>query len=394
MKRVRRDQLKELIESLNYDSVASLEFKELKINAFLQNFKDIINISLDSLDSKNQLLNIINQIEYTISKMINIHKNIESLNQQKEFANYISKLPQIGDIDSDWKYNNIDIKKLEKTIYANIIIEKYEEVMKAFEYWSFPFFCEYTQDIDIIKNRTYDHNDLDLEKYVSTLEKIKNKVEDSNSILNSNIDNYIQYFKNYSVYQWSSKTNGDEISSLLKGNKTKLLANIDHANYDAIKFNDVDILIEIKSSSIANIHLDKLLREKFYIELTHSGLSFYKFKGKKYMLDLNYKTDEKILLRYPYGNTDIKTKNQASGKLKLNKPLLSPYTLWQIQIVPNDSVNDTNLIFKNLFSIIDKQEIIIHMMVSGEYLMDKFKQKNEFCSIEKTYNTIQIDNNF
>ena len=160
---MRRDQWKELIESLNYDSVASLEFKELKINAFLQNFKDIINISLDSLDSKNQLLNIINQIEYTISKMINIHKNIESLNQQKEFANYISKLPQIGDIDSDWKYNNIDIKKLEKTIYANIIIEKYEEVMKAFEYWSFPFFCEYTQDIDIIKNRTYDHNDLDLE---------------------------------------------------------------------------------------------------------------------------------------------------------------------------------------------------------------------------------------
>jgi hypothetical protein len=359
-----------------------------QIMPFFENFKKVINNLLDkNLDkNKDEILNIFDEMEHTVLTLIEINKNIENLNNQIEFANYIAYLPQnsqIKHIGLSTKYEN-EITKLKKTIFANIIIEKYEEAIKAFEYWSFPFFCQFTTDIEIIKKRNYDNQDFDINTYILNLENIKKKIEDSNTIIKSNIDNNIQYFKNYNLYKWSSKIYANEISSLFKGNKTKLLANVNKTKYDALKFNAIHISIRINSNSYNNGKLDNLLKEHFYVELTHSGLSFYKIKEKKYMIDLNYKTDEKILMRYKYGN--VESTNAVSEKLKINKPLLSPFTLWQIQIKPS---NSDPFIFDQISSIIKNQEVIINLVGSGAYLRDDFKEGE--CSIDRTYNAIKID---
>jgi hypothetical protein len=361
-----------------------------QIEPFFGNFKKVINNLLDkNLDkNKDELLNILNGMELTVLTLIEINKNIENLNNQIEFSNYIANLPQNNQIKHfglSPKYEN-EISKLKKTIFANIIIEKYEEAIKAFEYWSFPFFCQFTKDIEIIKKRNYDYHDFDTNTYILNLENIKKKIEDSNTIINSNIDNNIQYFKNYHLYEWSSKIYANEISSLFQGNKVKMLADVNKTNYDALKFNEIHISIEINSSNQANTELDNLLKKNFYVELTHSGLSFYKIKEKKYMIDLNYKTDEKILVRYKYGN--IESNNAVSKKLTTNKPLLSPFTLWQIQIKPTKSVKEP-LIFDKISSLIKNQEVIIYLVGSGAYLRDDFKEGE--CSIDRTYNAIKID---
>ena len=362
---------------LDGKSLAAIDFLKYEVKERLDNFKNQIINLIGSFDGKNEIMNTISRIENALTSTIDIYTRIESYNEQTEFANYIAHLTQkevlIG-IPSDYRS---DINSLKRTIHANIIKERFQKALEAFEYWSFPFFCEHNDDLKInkIDEKTEDTN-LMIKTYAEILTQLLEKVKTSENEITTAVDNHIQRFSfenEYPFFEWSSHKHPFEIKQLLNGNKTTLYADIKAAQYDAIKFCTLYILIEIKTNKSLNDQLTSILKN-YFVELTHSGISNYKYKLKEFSINLNYNSAEKLLLRYKYGSSGSDDANASYQKLAYNKPVLSPYTFWEIKLNPIDK-NDH---LEKISSIIltEKDEIVVSLNGKGQYVTDEVKQSN------------------
>ena len=210
--------------------------------------------------------------------------------------------------------------------------------------------------------------------YSDNLNRLLNEIKNEDAEITKK-DIYLQslVFENDLLfYEWSSNDFPFEIAKLLNGNKTVFYADVRKTQFDALKFCTINIQIKIKYNSTVSQNLNSLLNEKVLIELTHSGISNYKLKNDIYVTNLNYKSDKKLLLLCQYGSKSINNANEAYRKLSSNKPILSPYTLWEIQLKPiiKNHVN----IFNEISSIIKDQNEIMHGI--GKYLKDEYDGKS------------------
>ncbi len=94
--------------------------------------------------------------------MLDIYEQIENLIQQYDLARYLADVSS-SQITSQIHSNELQskINELKLSIQANVATERYEKALKAFEYWSFPFFCEYTRKIHIKKQNEIDFDEID-----------------------------------------------------------------------------------------------------------------------------------------------------------------------------------------------------------------------------------------
>jgi hypothetical protein len=269
--------------NLYNNSNALLDIKQWQIKDRLNEIKDQIFALTNAFVGHKKVSNTISRIENAIETMINIHMRIENFEQQNKFTNYITNIIQNKDIT----YKNLDInyqkkiESLEKIILENIIEERYQQAVEAFKYWSFPFYCEYTQTTENFVNDNSNDIDLKVSKYEKNLEIFLNHVRTDNAEIRPTIDNHVVFRlfdRNIPFFQWNSKTYPYELKRLLSGKLTTLYADINYSKFDAIKFCTLDILIETNTPS-TNKTLNDLLKN-FMIELTYSGESNYKYKGK------------------------------------------------------------------------------------------------------------------
>ena len=380
---------------LDGKSLASLTFAKFQLKEKLDSFKNDLLRLVNVFDSKTEIINTISRIENSFTTLIEIFSRIENYIEQTESANFIYNLTKkVVNFGIPDKYQS-HINSLKKTIHGDIIKERYEKAIEAFKYWSFPFFCEYAKTLEISEI----NSDLKITKLVDTLNGMLETIKKTQTELIPSFDNHIQSFSfenDHPFFKWSSNKYPFEIKQLLGGHKTTLYADVNNAQFDAIKFCTLYILIQIKSNSSMNEKLSKAL-EEYYVELTHSGISNYKFKQDKYVINLNHNSREKLVLRYRYGSTNLNDANESFKKLAINKPVLSPYTFWEIKLRPviakdkNHSLQE----FSSLF--LDKSEIIVSLNGRGNYVDSAFvnnscryKRDNPVlfknsCSFHKNY---------
>lgn len=353
-------------------------FKQLKIKERLIDLKNKIFLISDSFDGHRKVLNTINRIENGILTMIDIQNRIETYVQQNEFANYLTNIYHPSNIPVEYKAK-IDL--LEKCIHENIIEERYQQALDAFKYWSFPFYCEYTQ----VNNNFLHYNetaissiDLKIKNYGKHLEKLLNDVKNDEALVKPSIDNHVYYRlfdKNIPFFQWSSKNYPYELKQLLRGEPTILYADVNYARFDAIKFCTLNVLIETDVPN-TNKTLNELLNE-FTIELTHSGESNYKYKEKTLKINMNYKSGEKLSLKYQYGLTT--NANSSYKKLALNKPVLSPYTFWTVRIRAVKIEKEQELL-KKIDSLLNETNIELRVFLYGHgQYVDMLAEQNNIC---------------
>jgi len=291
------DEIDLFVENLNTSSIPLLDFKRLKIKETLNSIKNEL-FSLTSLfESHNQVSNTISQIENALQTMIDIHIRIETFAQQNEFANFIANIIRHKDSTIPEIYKG-KLNSLENIINENIIVERYQEAVEAFKYWSFPFDCKYAKDIDIDDTESFAQK---INNYEKHLEMYLSDVRDDKIKLNPSIDNHVMknfFSKNDPFFQWSSKNHPYDLKRLLSGQPTTLYADVSFSEYEAVKFSTLEILIESDNPS-SNKTLNELL-ENFLIEMTHSGQSYYKYENKISQINMNYKS-EKLLLKFQYG---------------------------------------------------------------------------------------------
>jgi hypothetical protein len=221
-------------------------------------------------------------------------------------------------------------------------------------------------------------------------------VRNSKVEIKPSIDNHIQSFsfeKEHAFFKWSSHKYPFEVKQLLSGEKTTLYADIKDAKFDAIKFCTLYLLIEIKSTNSTLNEKSRKFFENFFVELKHSGVSYYKYKQDTFIINMNYDSGEKLLLRYKYGSTSIENTNESYRKLAENKPVLSPYTFWEIKLDPISPKDKINL-FDGILPIFKgADEIIISLNGKGQYVTESMKRNyqttNSGCMFDDNYEKVR-----
>jgi len=171
----------------------------------------------------------------------------------------------------------------------------------------------------------------------------------------------------------SSKTNPVEIKQFLKGERITLNANVKYSKFDALKFSKLYILIEISSKSLNNT-LQNILKE-FFIELTHPGVSNFKFKNNFYSINSNFDLGTKLKLIDKYSSTNSDYSNETKKKIEENKPMLSPFTLWEMKIDTFNQENKIQLLNSINFIVQNNSdtETIVYLLGKGQYVLDSVK---------------------
>ena len=373
-----QNELKSFTRDLQGRSLISFNFKEWQMSKRLDELKSEMMSIMDKVEST-KLKNSMNRMEQAIKTIIDIHRGIANYKQQIEFSNLIADLTQTElQIGVPIEYQN-ELNSLKKTILANIIKESYEKALKAFKYWSFPFYCDQIYNVRF-HHVIEDSNDSNIERLIKSysdhLDKLFQIINNDDVEIKASIDNYLQNFEfdsDYAFYQWSSHDFPFEIEQLLAGEKVVLYADVKTTIFDALKFCTLNIRIDIKSNNSANQELNELLKHVF-VELTHSGISNYKFKDDIYVINLHHNSDKKVSFRYQYGSTSLNNANESYKKLASNKPILSPYTFWEIKLDP--IINDHKFQIFNAISSItrEQKEISVSLFGIGQYVKNSCNQ--------------------
>ncbi|CAF1091149.1 unnamed protein product, partial [Brachionus calyciflorus] len=379
------NQLNDIGKNLKGSSLASMELTRWKTQRTLKELSEIFMQTLSSFGNTTQLITTIKRIDESFSTMLNIYTKIESYMEQNDFATYISDITkQEIEVGIPIKYQS-KINQLKKMIHSNVIMDRYQQAIDAFNYWSFPFFCQYTSDLVIYdtKQNNFLNTDEMIINYANLLSNLLNKLKNFETLVRPSIDNNIQGFSfenEFSFYKWSSVNYPFEFKQFLSGKKTIFDADLDSENgklFDVIKFCTIYLTIEVKNST-KNEQLKNLLKN-YFVELTHSGVSNYRYKNKKFTIDLNFNSGEKLKLRYQYGSTDTSNANESFKKLSINKPILSPYTLWNIQLVPINIQKHFQLL-NDLQSLTNNEEVFVSLNGKGQYIVsDQFQFDPETC---------------
>lgn len=377
-------------------SHAQLDYQKYKIKKTLDSLRVKINKILKLFDdSKNELINTLTRYDNAISTMIDIYSRIENTKDHIEFVGYLSVINNPRgfteglDFSSN-KYTN-EIIKLESKIRENILKEIYSKAMQAFRYWSFPFNCFYLEKIKLPKTGTNDINNL-IKENLNTLNSLLTFVQKDKMSINAKIDNYIltsHFSPRYPFYKWSFNESQFEIQSLFNPNSYKatfptFLDTNQITSLNALKFSSIYILIEAHSSQAKNETLNRILSD-FRVELKYVGYSFYKFRSNTFVIPMDSIENEDIILGFNYGCTISKCYNLNQSFLKFTngKAILSPFTTWEISLIPFEymSNNEKKKLSQELKSVLkdDLSDITLKLCGVGQFINRKYDQINMNC---------------
>ena len=175
-------------------------------------------------------------------------------------------------------------------------------------------------------------------------------------------------------YAWSNREVSDQIKQLFNGKKIYLLADVTRSDRrNAVKFSTINIEFRSANQTVKD-QLTELL-ESFHVSMTHMGESNYRCNHEFYTIP-----SRPLTIEFSFGERNNKPidRNAAYDKLASGFSLLSPYTLWAIQLKYGD--------FDKLKPFSDLVDIELHG--SGQYVEEDAPICNSY--LEKYYNLKDI----
>jgi hypothetical protein len=370
-----QNELTSLNNNLKNQSKISLEILKHGITKTLNEMKitlmDLVGSFESGMSKSSDISTTIHRIEHSTTTLINIYSLVQSYVEQNEFANYIACLHlPANDLDDKYKSNFNVLKKL---ILENLVKERYEKAEMSFRFWSFPFFEKHQINLKVEDSENTDQIESLILIYGQNLDYMLNKIKESDNTIKPLDHSYQKYVFDYDTpfHEWSSSNFPIAIKQLLKGHSVKFYADVNkHDQFEAVKFNKVHVKIMINSSSKLNETLSKLLEECF-VDLTYSDTSYFNYKNEIHKIESNG-LNQNFTFRYRYGHpNDRNYWNQVYEKIDKSKPMLSPYTLWDIRITPMNRDKSETILkgINNVFEQISNQDdVIIYLCGNGLYI--------------------------
>lgn len=395
-----RGTLTKIQELKNLNDLASMRNELRKFNSkkLLLDFRHQLSAMPELVRNQFCLANVFNRMNNVMETMIDIHDRIDHYDDQNELIGFISHAMEASDHSDNVPQEHEHLKfTLDSTIYKNFIMQRYDQALEAFSYMSFPLFCEFANRLNVDEDELFNDNST-IDRYVNNLNEIELKFNNYNDQLQTNIHNHeytYRFEREFSFFKWSSREYSFEIKQLLNGKRATLFADVKYSKLDVVKLSTVYLLIETKNETGRNNELLQQLLANFQVKLVHSGESNYMFKENVYSINSDFNLRERVSLQYLYkckmNITNCEGSNESFKKIIKNRPFLSPYTMWDVNLTPIRSATYSRInIYAQLNAILESEEIVVSLNGDGKYISDEFNMNNNNnqCDNIKFYSKI------
>lgn len=369
-------------KNLGGKSSVALDVQQWKVHDTLRSVQNKLIDSVKGFQNEYGIEDCFVKIDEAINLIIRIYDRMQNYQEQSKLVIYLSDLhlagnPTLNIGDAQLRDN---LHELCHNLQANYIMSQYNRAIGGFKQAVFPFAAEYLEFYRLPET-------LDADKNLSIIvtaaaDKIKTlserMTEFNRTVINEN-DALIHnaHFDRDSVgnqpfYVWPNDEIRHQIEQLFAGKKIYLLADVMRSSrMNAVKFNIVGLEFRASNQS-ANDQL-KQLREFFHVSLTHMGESNYRCDQQFYTISSRPRT---IYYSFSQKNQEPVIRNVVYDKLRAGVKLLSPYTLWGIQLSKGP--------FDELKPFADFVDIELHGY--GQYVAENAAICN--TDLDKYYSTI------
>ncbi|GFS60639.1 uncharacterized protein TNIN_366101 [Trichonephila inaurata madagascariensis] len=361
--------IRNIAENLHGRSHARLDVTKWKVQTTLKDIKLQMQQLTQGFQVKNNLARCIEKLEEIIVTIIRIYDRIQNYQEQQNVANYIADISSSSScvINIDDSKLVSAVNHLESLIRSNIVLKQYKTIIYSFKQWVFPFAHDYLK-----KSQLPSHLELEksLEnlamKAITEIKNLKTKIglykisvtENDKSIQSSEFNS--RYVSTEPFFVWKNEEHKNIISKLLSGKKVAVKSDVNYSasDKDAIKFTSIEFYFKSKDESLQP-ELNNVLNG-FDVKATHMGNSYYRYKDKIYLITSNSQT-----ISYSFEKNAIGEpirKNNVFSKIKKGDLMLSPYTVWEIQITSSGG----KISFQDLE--IYKDQIDLELVGCGSYI--------------------------
>ena len=267
------------------------------------------------------------------------------------------------------------VDRFTSLIQLSLVAEQYNRVTQAIKQWMFPFAIQILSECELSTIESFENisDELVDEIISSTLSENLIKIERRIETYLASVQQIDQAIvkvtygeeSGESFYSWSCKDEKEQINRLFNGQQVTLKADVKKSFKSAVKFNRIELRIMSRNKTEQH-KLDTILEDYFNINLKHGGISYFKYKNSFYsawndrpfLRSYSFKklastNRENLLLPY--------VRNVVYEKMMNGQFLISPYTTWNVQLLPKNSKD-----MRNLKRFIEKDACLIELALIGE----------------------------
>ncbi|KAF7990978.1 hypothetical protein HCN44_000783 [Aphidius gifuensis] len=368
----------------NFDdqSYVELDIKNWKIKDTIIDVQKQVLDMTQEFDAQDQLFKcFIDKINYGIQTIIQMYDRIQDDMDRKILTNYIADISRNNKITNDSKIND-DIDKLELVLKSNMILVKYDQAINAFKQYVFPYAESYPHEFSLM----YKYNNLTdlIDKSIGRIKSLREKMMHPDTLLDSEHRSHLHLdFNNLSekistvepYFTWSHELYKDQISKLLQGQEIMIRANIEQFDErNALMFNDIGVYFKLKNATM-QAKFDKLM-SNLHINMTHLGDSYYRCGSKTYIMSHFPLTFDHSVI--PSSNKKFESGNIIYEILTKHPAILSPFTMWKLNLFDTDRFN-----FEQ-FTKYTNESIDLQLVGTGQFIYPVPPQCNS-NNLEKHY---------
>ncbi|MEW9824903.1 MAG: hypothetical protein AB2992_07200 (plasmid) [Candidatus Symbiodolus clandestinus] len=363
------DDLNNVASQLNNKSQVFLDVTQWQVQSFLKDIKLQMRQFTKGFTIEDNLARCIEKLEETVTTLINIYDRIQNYQEQQQLAVYMADIssPTANHIGVTNQTLNNAVNELEIIIRSNLVVEQYQTAVNALTQQVFPFAHRYLAETRLpsLFQSAGDFQGLvstavkQVESMQSKITAYKTAIKQPDAYISSGWFNR-DYVSAQPFFVWENSKHQDAILKLLSGDKVVVKANILNSPFekDAIKFNKIAINFYSENSTMTSEVSNKL--KGFTVSATHLGNSYYRYNNNIYIITSDSQNIQFSFERDAHG--EPVQKNSVYDKIKSGDLMLSPYAMWEIQII-----NATNKIhFREL--TIYKDKVNLELVGHGSYV--------------------------
>lgn len=319
-----------------------------KVKEGLTNLKFSLKKYTQGFTLQENFVHLIDKLEDGLILMIDVYDQIEKYKDVKQLFDFMTNLSSQEIIIKDPTMLKLS-SALNLVTESHIFLAEYEKALHAFKQWVFPFAHTYRDLLMPVTHintiLTSNSSSLQIELYTKQIQNIQLRLKHYRATSVGSHDTHLLRSSFYSglrssgpFFVWRNDKWRNSIGNILAGVKTQIMADITDPGTSsldgkaAVKFNLIELNFKVKESGDMKKEqeeLDEKLKD-FSVTLTHGGISRYKFQDEVFVMIGDNQTLRYNFERGPHGGRT--GTNVVYEKFKSGDFLLSPYTLWTIQL--------------------------------------------------------------
>jgi len=356
----------------------ALDVTKWEVQQTLSGIQATLEKAMEGYKAEAQITSCFDKLNEALTLLMHIYDRLENFYDQQKLGDYI------GNIGAPGQYTDLlrgteyeaDVTALNMNIQSNLVLLEFENAMLAFRQWVFPFAWIYLEQNYLPESQRPVRDVETLRSLVATASKQMKSAKDNITMYWSTISSHEKFFfesKFYAnekiggpFYLWPQKEFKEEIRALFKGEKITLLADVGRSaefvkKRMAVKFMKIFIRFNLKGDDVKRMERFEDTLEYFVVNMVHNGTSYYEFEDGVYVI-----RGDPVTLSYGVkgskkGDPDIKSESRQ--KLIKGDLLLSPFTLWNIQLTADRKEG-----FKKIKEFVS--DVSLELAGVGKYIYD------------------------